>query len=546
MEASYQNEVVDAIATRLRKFNGRMLFFDERLEVAREMAERGLFETSQLLDTVRQVLANDNKTIDCPVDYARFCVDWIANTPDSAEILFNVALDKKLAWYVREEAFHCIGALPSKDELTDEQWAQIAHVVRTETTTSSLWALVDQGVTETFPVIFEILAQLITKSPNSESRSWDEKNDIRHFTLAAAALGANDLIENVIEDLFASSYYHQRDAKRAFQQILNRIGDSESVASELLNLSGIEFDRENLWSQLAMHQNPAVVRWGMTQTPTSEDRYQATLVSRLGNADWGVRKEACQLLHQAWKDNEHFDQQPLWDLFNDQAAERIARSWAASTLLELDNSFDDVFPVETRNDVKEIWHTPWPFEVDPAIRHAVVLQYGRYSNQPGTDIRYRIEFEMYAQADQQLANADCEALVAALKESGIEASSILAADDHRSEGASSFWVIYLGDELDSNELNVSKVGRLLSYTYVARTKTENSSSIRRSAGLPIDEFEKEKHKAEKIQCESIARRLGYLVLERDLLKNVVPGLNVYHFGSREPLPLKDLIYFWQD
>ena len=137
-------------------------------------------------------------------------------------------------------------------------------------TTSSLWALVDQGVTETFPIIFEILARLRTKSLNSESRSWDEKNDIRNFTLAAAALGANELIENVIEDLFASSYYHQRDAKRAFQQILKRIGDSESVASELLNLSGIEFDRDNLWSQLAMHQNPAVVRWGICLLYTSD------------------------------------------------------------------------------------------------------------------------------------------------------------------------------------------------------------------------------------------------------------------------------------
>ena len=106
-------------------------------------------------------------------------------------------------------------------------------------------------------------------------------------------------------------------------------------------------------------------------------------------------------------------------------------------------------------------------------------------------------------------------------------------------------MIYLGDELDSNELNVSDVGRLVSYTRVTRHKTENSSSISRSVGLPIDDFEKEKHKAEKMQCESIARRLDYLVLERDLLKNVVPGLNVYHFGSREPLPLRDLIYFWQ-
>ena len=544
MQPSYHNEVVDAIATRLRKFNGRMLFFDERLEVAREMEERGLFETSQLLDTVMQVLTNDKKTIHCPVDYATFCVDWIAATPNSAEILLNVALDKKLAWYVREEAFHCIGALPSKDELTDEQWVEIAHVVRTERIISSLWALVDQGVTEVFPIIFEILAQLRSKSPNLELRSWDEKNDIRNFTLAAAALGANELIENVIEELFASSYYHQRDAKRAFQQILNRIGDSESVASELLNLSGIDFDRDNLWSQLAMHQNPAIVRWGMTQTPTGGDRYQTTLVSRLGNADWGVRKEACQLLHQAWKDNDHFNQQPIWDLFNDQKTNRIARSWAARTLLKLDNSFDDIFPIESRDDAKEIWHTPWPFEVDPAIRRAVIYQYG-YSHEPGTDVRYRIEFEMYYQDDQQPANADCETLVAAFKDSGIEASSISATRDYRDEGASNFRVIYLGDELDSNELNVSDVGRLVSYTRVTRHKTENSSSISRSVGLPIDDFEKEKHKAEKMQCESIARRLDYLVLERDLLKNVVPGLNVYHFGSREPLPLRDLIYFWQ-
>lgn len=43
-----------------------------------------------------------------------------------------------------------------------------------------------------------------------------------------------------------------------------------------------------------------------------------------------------------------------------------------------------------------------------------------------------------------------------------------------------------------------------------------------------------------------AEYYGYTVLSEDLLRTQFDGLNVYFFGSREPLDIQDLLFYWQD
>ena len=120
----YGDEVIDAIAERLRQFEGRMLFFGERQEVAREMVSKNLLDASSLIETINR-FSGDNKKPGWS-GYVNFCVNCLSQTDDPAEKLLAIALDTKMFWHVRREAFKCIGDLPSKESLNQEQWEQVA------------------------------------------------------------------------------------------------------------------------------------------------------------------------------------------------------------------------------------------------------------------------------------------------------------------------------------------------------------------------------------------------------------------------------------
>lgn len=555
----YGNEVVNAIADRLAQFKGRLVFFDERLEVAREMVAKNLFEPSQLLETVNQVVEDDQSCFDCPSRCAEFCVDWISQTSDPAETLLAIGIDEKLAWYVRREAFQCLSVLPDAKQLSDEQWQEVSNVLKSRHITkrvrvASLWALVDHGISEALPTVRDLLEQELELESSkaihhktmesyvaASCDSWN--HGVRYLTLAAAALGADELIPKVIEPLFADCHYKKRDAKRAFKQIVNRLGGIEGVADRLMQKDSIEFDLHDRWNQLAQHSSPAVVRWSLAHWPENGELYQATLVSQLSNSDWGIRHEACKLIKQAWEKEKQFAQQPLWDLFHDKSADQVSRSWAARTLLLLENSVDDLFPVESRESTKELWYVPWPFEADQAVRHAVAQEYGLHFIS-GTDIRYWLESRMFDHYDKEQATMDRESLVSALVADGIEVTHVKSAADLFRSGWGTYWSIRLGDELDSNEIYVSTLGRVASYTKVRRHKTEKSTGSSWTIGRKSEGFKAEAQKTEKQRFETIAKSAGFAIVGEDLLGQVVPNLNVKFFGDVGPQKLNDLIFYW--
>ena len=160
---NYGDELIDAVADRLMQFKGRMLFFDDRQEVAREMVARNLFDAAQLIEKIDLYSDDKLKTVDWPSGYVKFCVNWLSQTDEPAEKLLAIALNTKMDWHIRREAFECIGDLPSKDSLNEKQWQQVAKAIRPERKGSQeyrqrpLWAVVDLRVTSVYPVLHSML-----------------------------------------------------------------------------------------------------------------------------------------------------------------------------------------------------------------------------------------------------------------------------------------------------------------------------------------------------------------------------------------------------
>ena len=438
----YGDEVIDAIAERLRQFEGRMLFFGERQEVAREMVSKNLLDASSLIETINR-FSGDNKKPGWS-GYVNFCVNCLSQTDDPAEELLAIALDTKMFWHVRREAFKCIGDLPSKESLNQEQWEQVANAIQPEAKDSQcyrvepLWAIVDRGVASVYPTLLSMLESHSQKLANASREELHEhkyewSNATLRLKLAAAVLGSNELVPYVIEQLFSVHQYDERDAKRAFKQVVSRFGCVDGVAGELLQQEGIEYEADDVWSPMAQHSNPAVVRWSMLQMPQDYPAYESILLSQFSNSNWGIREEACKLIHRFSKDNDSFDPRPLWGMFGNEANDQVTRSWAGRALLNSGVSIDEIFPIDSREKDKVLWHVPWPFEVDSAVRNAIVSEYGTHYKSK-TDIRYKLESEMYDRYEKEDATSDRESLLAGLRAGGINVTKVQSAGDFYAQG----------------------------------------------------------------------------------------------------------------
>ena len=548
----YDDEVIDSIAERLTQFKGRMLFFDERQEVAREMVAKNLFDASRLIETINR-FSGDNKKSGWS-GYVSFCVNWLSQTDKPAEKLLTIALDTKMFWHVRREAFKCIGDLPSKESLGQKQWEQVANAIRPQEKESEwhqdepLWAIVDLGVTSVYPILHSMLESHLQNLANASPEELHEhkyewSNATRRLKLATAVLGNNELVPYVIEQLFSVRQYDEREAKRAFKQVESRFGGVDRVAKELLQQEEIEFKADDVWSPMAQHSNPAVVRWSMLQIPKDHPAYESNLLSQLSNPDWGIREEACKLIQRFSENNDSFAPKPLWDMLSNEANNQVTRSWAGRALLNFGVSIDEIFPIDSREKDKELWYVPWPFEADSAVRRAIVSEYGGYYTFE-TDIRYKLESEMYERYEKEDATSDRESLLTALRTGGIKVANVQSAGDFYAQGWGTYWIIRLGDERDSSEIFVSTLGPIVSFNRVHRYKAKYSKGSSWTVGETVEGFKKEAQKTEKQRVEEIARQVGFSIVEKDLLEKVPPGLNFKFFSNFGPQEINDLIYYW--
>ena len=199
------------------------------------------------------------------------------------------------------------------------------------------------------------------------------------------------------------------------------------------------------------------------------------LIELLGHENWGIRTEAANEIAKAPTSMEQATKKFLDSTFQDQSTSRLKRSWCAYALYRFGQKVDSIFPADQREEMKELWQTPWPFDINPAIRNAIVWYYGQ-SDEPGTDVRYHFEQEMTIGYQEEQANADRNQLIDAIQVAGVAVTSVQDCGDYHQQGSGTYWILGLGREANSNQLYVSTLGKFVCYVEVSRRSTETSYS----------------------------------------------------------------------
>jgi len=116
------------------------------------------------------------------------------------------------------------------------------------------------------------------------------------------------------------------------------------------------------------------------------------------------------------------------------------------------------------------------------------------------------------------------------KKQNIEIVKSVSCGDFHGTGGGSYWFFDLG----FIQFIVSTLGKYLSFIEFTDEWNFDVVDIPKQQSDKLNNF------------LNFVVEDGYKILNPDLLKNIVPGLNVYFFGVRENLEIKDLVYYWQD
>jgi len=454
------------------------------------------------------------------------------------------------AWYVREEAFLCIAHLKPV-EVSEDDWNNIINLATTggtlgivdEIRSTALKALVDNHIHAALPT----LQNLYDQSNEVSNDDYDWVKAIRALTMACAALGSNALIPKAIENLFLDGRHERDAASQTLELIARRMGGVENIARELLAQAKLDSQSADPWHSLKEHRNPAIVRWSLIHGASETNEQAKELVELLGNDDYGIRTEASNELAKVLPKIKESVMKLLNATFLEPNNTQLQRTWCAFTLSRLGQEINSIFPVEQRVEMKELWQTPWPFEIDPLIRNTIVHAYGGHPGEIGTDARYHLEQKLISGYTAEQATADRNQLIDALQTAGVTVTSTEDCGDHHQQGGGTFWVLGLGKEANSNELYVSELGKFICYVDVYRSSNGTIPQKNFNIGPKTKEIKDPAQVVEQDVCIKVAAELGFVFLDHECLQLKVPGLNVYFFGHhREPLAIQDLLFYWQD
>ena len=442
--------------------------------------------------------------------------------------LLDLAIDSKIAWYIRRRAISAMFELV--DELPNEPgfWESLMTIVESECAfevrSEALWAVVDAERVEFLPRVTVVHDNL---GDDVFGGDWN-------LVLARAALGDQSCYVPMLELLFDPWSPQREKTKSILPRVLDRHGGVKAF-SRLLAGKEIE-DGQLLNFLVHQHENPCVRRWALSQTRDCSDSSVQKMIARFRDSDWGVREQARRNLISLTGPSVN---QSLCDVAFSPTEPRLVRSWCLATLIGRGETLLGKIDFDRKDPV---WRVPWDFEIEDSIRHQILVCHGCPEEE--TDVRYLIEASLLEdQYPEKESDSDRESLVAALQENGIPVSEVRSAGEYHAQGSGTYWVLRLGREENASEMFVSTIHKSVMFVRVWRNTTEHGSS--KSWSYP-DEIDGSSHDQICSQARAVAERLGFCCIDETLAGKVVPGFNIYFFGDREPLPIKDLLFYWQD
>ena len=455
------------------------------------------------------------------VDAARIGVHIIWYLSQTTKPLFELIQLKTSPWYVKVEALKCLRLANNKIH-----WPSVIKVIKNNNLENEIKIAALNTIV--FHDAVELISDLEKIQRKTATSDYFGSRLFEHIVFTRAKLGDPKIIIQLLE--YCNHQSSQNAANKALSELIQKNGGEKHIASQVLKQSNIGYDdEENIWLALQNHDNQAVIVWALSNASVSEGQTQKSL-NLLSHSEWTVRNSASK-----WLATNKVNKDVLLAHIANRDQVNVSRSWAAYTLLEIDQKFEQLLKPYLKDQC--VFFKSWPFEAPESVRLAIVKEYARYSGD-GTDIRYMLENKLNAHSEHSsntTSTQDRQKLVKALEANGIKVSKQQDASEFNGQGGGNYWVLILEpiEENVKTTLAVSDLGK-----FVARDviwfQSDNSYDM-------IDELLGPVSKSRIKLCEQIITQIGFSWLDENLLKNIVPDLN---YGRSTNNTVSELLFYW--
>jgi len=519
--------------------------------------------------------------------YARIMMTTLLSELDkTCNGLSRLAINKKAEWYVRREAIHLLGKGNCKSNLIKLIKPLIGNSNKnldgySEIHETFLRVIRDRNIYEALPFIETQLSMLDTSSKNTEFDEYEKDNIRELLTTTSASLGDEKVLTSIIT-LSYDDWSHTRiPAEAALQKLIKKIGINRAIAV----LSGKKVKGSVLNSSRELIENSSnefIRRWAL-ETYLSAKNYEPDsknniefLTKLLVDKSWYIEElltkelitigsSATPFLKKHLKDNT----QPL-----------RSRYIAAYSILKIGGDISKA--MKTVEDIK----IPLPLYISEAMRDVIVKSWVPQAA-PRTDFRWLIEYELltkinpsseiqkaiqhnvdkqtYASGVSVFSYEGNEAdktsleiknkiniLVNVLKNKGVNVLEVIGYAEEMGSGSSTVYLIKMEpDDIETSSIGSEKIvtkrsdwlhiSTLAPYIYYSRHE-EDMSADGTLLGSSNDKGSQKKY----AYYRDAAKKAGFTWLSDEQLTYVVQGLNIYFFGERKPLSIRDLLFYWQD
>lgn len=438
----------------------------------------------------------------------------LSKASNSEEELFLIASNKKQEWYTRQIAIYALNKahhIKSIHRLVgvlkdNEDVGEVRKAV--------LDAITDNDLKELLPVVQELFNSM--KKGEWVLGQWYFAD--RELLDARGLLGDRTAVKEIIERYYITfsdvvDYEFKPltadDSNYEFKPLIllmKSLGGFKGMLDAIDNFQTGSLE-DRLKSVAISESNEYVRRWALERmTEINPEFSSPVLVQLLGDKSWTVPYGAYKQLLKI---------KPIELLESTVTNSQLQpeqRLFAAYTLLNLDKKLPipiDLIPT-------------YPKEIVPPIPEHIrssIIRYWVPKSLRGTDIRWLIE-EKLLEPKSEYKPILIEKFLKKVENQGLGSYKCQDSGEVMgSSGASTYCLV----KIDEANVCLSYIGPYFSF---GNTDYQQDKSI-----------------LEKI--EKIAKSVGLYSLG-DEGSIIFPGMNIYFFGDRDPLPIADLIFYWQD
>lgn len=446
----------------------------------------------------------------------------------SGDYLLQVALSPDISWYVRRQAVyflkgrrinHLILRLMPLLEETGLQ-GEIRAAVAT--------ALGQQQIYEAHPLLLNLYRSL-SSGDSQRLGGWTYAE--ADLLEALGYLGEAEVLRPLLSLQYHPYKSRRLSGQRGLQQLIRHLGGLEGALALLDNKAQGAVDAR--LARLATGEaNDAVRRWATEQLAALDSELTIrVLCERLADPSWMVAHAAIQKILE-------LPEPPVTRLKaileDTHLMAPNTRLWAAYGLLKLGETVSPEL-------LGTISGYPLALEpqVTPEVRRAI-LQFWARDSEPGTEVGWLVEAQTLPDFNEY--TPPFEQLRQELSKRGLNVSGPLYCGELYRQGRGTFWVLQSRSSQDKKLYFYTLYLTLLGpFAHLNVLASEDETA--NSADIPFNN--KTPEETRQLYREAI-EAAGLTWLDETVTSYVFPGLNIYFFGSREPLPVNDLLFYWQD